>query len=65
MLAVCLPLVAGCGSGGPTAEDSAFEKDLAKAAANKNGPPRTKSKASISDVKAKYDAAQSSQQTGN
>jgi hypothetical protein len=64
ILAICLPLVAGCGSSGPTAEDSAFEKDLAKAAATKNGPPKTKSK-SLADVKARYDAAQSAPKAGN
>jgi len=66
ILAVCLPLVAGCsGGGGPTAQDTAFEKELAAAAEKNKGAPKMKSKASISDVKAKYDAAQSAPQTGN
>jgi len=43
-IALGLPLVAGCGSGGTGApEDKAFQEELAKAAeANKGVPPKSK-----------------------
>jgi len=65
MLAVCLPLVAGCGSSGPTAQDTAFENDLAKAAEKNKSAPKTKKKLTLSDVEAKNKMAPSVPATGN
>jgi len=43
ILVLCMGIAVGCSGGkGPTAEDTAFEKQLADAAANNKNPPKTK-----------------------